>query len=168
MKPKGNPNVSGNREGDDFPGYPQYGKEGDIYTNAQEQQNVDPEMPTQKKAPNNPDTENVGAGEFIEGSANHPGSQKPIDNEDENEDDDDEDFDDEDDDIDDEDADLTEEDRLILDQAPLDRAERMANGFAPDDEIEVPGAELDDDMEELGSEDEENNFYSVGGDRHER
>ncbi|HYG15256.1 MAG TPA: hypothetical protein VEC12_05835 [Bacteroidia bacterium] len=34
-------------------------------------------------------------------------------------------------------------------------------------ELDIPGAELDDDMEELGSEDEENNYYSLGGDNHE-
>ncbi|WP_035649588.1 MULTISPECIES: hypothetical protein [unclassified Flavobacterium] len=28
------------------------------------------------------------------------------------------------------------------------------------DDLDVPGAELDDDQEEIGSEDEENNFYS--------
>lgn len=36
-----------------------------------------------------------------------------------------------------------------------------------DDELDIPGAELDDDQENVGSEDEENNYYSLGGDRHE-
>ena len=31
------------------------------------------------------------------------------------------------------------------------------------EELDVPGAELDDQQEEIGSEDEENNYYSVGG-----
>lgn len=35
------------------------------------------------------------------------------------------------------------------------------------EEMDVPGAEDDDDQEKIGSEDEENNFYSLGGDRHE-
>jgi hypothetical protein len=34
-------------------------------------------------------------------------------------------------------------------------------------DLDIPGAELDDNMEELGSEDEENNYYSLGGDNHE-
>lgn len=34
-------------------------------------------------------------------------------------------------------------------------------------ELDVPGAELDDQQEFIGSEDEENNYYSIGGDRHE-
>ena len=32
--------------------------------------------------------------------------------------------------------------------------------------LDVPGAELDDKQEEIGSEDEENNYYSIGGDDH--
>jgi len=36
-----------------------------------------------------------------------------------------------------------------------------------DDGLDVPGAELDDEQEEIGSEDEENNYYSLGGDNHE-
>lgn len=31
------------------------------------------------------------------------------------------------------------------------------------DDLDVPGSELDDDQEEIGSEDEENNYYSLGG-----
>jgi len=33
-------------------------------------------------------------------------------------------------------------------------------------ELDVPGAELDDKEESIGSEDEENNYYSFGGDDH--
>jgi hypothetical protein len=33
-------------------------------------------------------------------------------------------------------------------------------------DLDVPGAELDDLQESLGSEDEENNYYSLGGDNH--
>lgn len=34
------------------------------------------------------------------------------------------------------------------------------------DDLDVPGSELDDDQEAIGSEDEENNYYSLGGDAH--
>src|SRR5262245_28920398 len=34
------------------------------------------------------------------------------------------------------------------------------------DDLDVPGSELDDDQENVGNEDEENNFYSLGGDNH--
>jgi hypothetical protein len=33
-------------------------------------------------------------------------------------------------------------------------------------DLDIPGSELDDAMEEIGSEDEENNHYSIGGDNH--
>jgi hypothetical protein len=35
------------------------------------------------------------------------------------------------------------------------------------DDLDIPGSELDDLQEEIGSEDEENNYYSLGGDDHE-
>ncbi|HEX3008284.1 MAG TPA: hypothetical protein VHO90_11800 [Bacteroidales bacterium] len=34
-------------------------------------------------------------------------------------------------------------------------------------ELDIPGTELDDIQESLGTEDEENNYYSLGGDNHE-
>lgn len=33
-------------------------------------------------------------------------------------------------------------------------------------DLDVPGSELDDQQERIGSEDEENNYYSIGGDAH--
>ncbi|MGE5393893.1 MAG: hypothetical protein ACM3P1_04060 [Candidatus Saccharibacteria bacterium] len=33
--------------------------------------------------------------------------------------------------------------------------------------LDIPGTELDDEQEFIGSEDEENNYYSLGGDNHE-
>jgi hypothetical protein len=33
-------------------------------------------------------------------------------------------------------------------------------------DLDVPSSELDDQQENLGSEDEENNYYSLGGDKH--
>lgn len=41
--------------------------------------------------------------------------------------------------------------------------------FADDEsgnDLDVPGAELDDELEAIGSEDEENNLYNMGGDDH--
>ena len=34
-------------------------------------------------------------------------------------------------------------------------------------DLDIPGSELDDENESIGEEDEENNYYSLGGDRHE-
>jgi len=33
-------------------------------------------------------------------------------------------------------------------------------------DLDIPGSELDDHEENVGSEDEENNYYSLGGDNH--
>jgi hypothetical protein len=35
-------------------------------------------------------------------------------------------------------------------------------------DLDIPGSELDDEQEMLGSEDEENNYYSLGGDDHNK
>lgn len=40
-------------------------------------------------------------------------------------------------------------------------------GKSPGDNLDIPGAELDDKDEVIGEEDEENNYYSLGGDNHE-
>lgn len=37
----------------------------------------------------------------------------------------------------------------------------------PDHDLDIPGSELDNEMEIIGSEDEENNYYSLGGDDHD-
>jgi hypothetical protein len=34
-------------------------------------------------------------------------------------------------------------------------------------DLDIPGSELDDKQENVGSEDEENNYYSLGGDAHD-
>lgn len=156
MKPKGNPNPSAGRAADDFPGYPHYGKKEDIYQNEEEAQNVDPEMPNRNQPSALPDKD-VAPGEFVEGSDNQPGSQESPTGDDEDE----LDIDDEDDNVD---ADLTDEDRMALGDTNREPNQRTAHTGS---DLDVPGAELDDDMEELGSEDEENNYYSLGGDNHE-
>jgi hypothetical protein len=40
-----------------------------------------------------------------------------------------------------------------------------ADQSSPED-LDVPGADLDDPNERIGDEDEENNYYSIGGDDH--
>lgn len=39
----------------------------------------------------------------------------------------------------------------------------VKSGQLRPDELDVPGSELDDNDEEIGNEDEENNYYSLGG-----
>jgi len=38
---------------------------------------------------------------------------------------------------------------------------------SPGEDLDIPGAELDDADEVIGEEDEENNYYSLGGDDHD-
>ena len=45
--------------------------------------------------------------------------------------------------------------------------EKDFDGHMSGRDLDVPGSELDDDLEDNGDEDEENNSYSIGGDRHE-
>lgn len=40
-------------------------------------------------------------------------------------------------------------------------------GVTQGSDLDIPGAELDDEQEDIGNEDEENNYYSIGGDDHD-
>ncbi len=86
-----------------FPGYPVYPPSEDIYNNAKEETEIDPEDISKKK-PSHADD-----GEFNEKNFNQDKSGADLD---------------------------------------------------------IPGSELDDAQEDIGSEDEENNGYSIGGDNH--
>lgn len=44
--------------------------------------------------------------------------------------------------------------------------EKTFNEDKSGNDLDIPGAELDDTQEEIGSEDEENNGYSLGSDNH--
>jgi hypothetical protein len=44
--------------------------------------------------------------------------------------------------------------------------EKDFNDDVTGSDLDIPGSELDDDLELIGSEDEENNYYSLGGDDH--
>lgn len=73
-------------------------------------------------------------------------------------------------------SDVTEEDLQALGPKDLsmdmgEDEQLLKNRVWPVDmageDLDVPGAELDDENEAIGSEDEENNSYSIGGDAHE-
>ena len=70
-----------------------------------------------------------------------------------------------------EEKDLNPEDTTKT-KTPNERGEPGKNNikdFADDEsggDLDVPGAELDDEQETNGNEDEENNYYSLGGDNH--
>ncbi len=78
------------------------------------------------------------------------------------------------------DADVTNEDLIALGDPDADpdmgedETDSQRSGLDKVDEdideeesLDVPGSELDDKNEKIGEEDEENNYYSLGGDNHE-
>ena len=55
-----------------------------------------------------------------------------------------------------------------FDEEGVDATGKLKNRIAKEgDDLDVPGAELDDQDEAIGEEDEENNYYSLGGDDHQ-
>ena len=65
-------------------------------------------------------------------------------------------------------ADVNEDDLQILNatNSEIGTPQNILNEDM-DLDLDVPGSELDDEAENIGEEDEENNYYSLGGDRHE-
>lgn len=49
--------------------------------------------------------------------------------------------------------------------ASIARSGKDNNKRSSIDDLDIPGSELDDMAEDIGSEDEENNYYSLGGDK---
>jgi len=43
---------------------------------------------------------------------------------------------------------------------------KVLDDESDENDLDIPGSELDDFQEDIGSEDEENNYYSLGGDDH--
>ena len=134
--------VSGeNQTGDttqEFPGYPKYPSSEDIM-NQGERIDVDVEVVAA----------NLHHGKIEEASAPHTSTAKTS-------------------------SDLTEDDFQALGSDELQTDgddEILANRVWPvdfaGDDLDIPGSEADDAQEAVGSEDEENNSYSIGGDRHE-
>jgi hypothetical protein len=66
------------------------------------------------------------------------------------------------------DADVDDDDLAILNSTndEIGVPQNVSNEDLNTD-LDVPGSELDDADEAIGEEDEENNYYSLGGDRHE-
>lgn len=65
----------------------------------------------------------------------------------------------------DSDSDVTPEDLIALGEQDADFGRRDPLAVTGDD-LDVPGSEADDKDEDIGEEDEENNYYSLGGDAH--
>ncbi|MNJ90717.1 hypothetical protein D3C87_83540 [compost metagenome] len=64
----------------------------------------------------------------------------------------------------DEDIYRTDKEEKEIDPEDITR-QKTANESSIDKNLDVPGSELDDEQEETGNEDEENNYYSLGGDK---
>jgi hypothetical protein len=60
-----------------------------------------------------------------------------------------------------------EKKELIANEEDLEKIQQKKKGTSAGNDLDVPGAELDDEDEAIGEEDEENNYYSLGGDNHE-
>jgi hypothetical protein len=65
-------------------------------------------------------------------------------------------------------ADVNEDDLIALNatDGEIGRPQNVADEDINTD-LDIPGSELDDENESIGEEDEENNYYSLGGDRRE-
>jgi hypothetical protein len=64
-------------------------------------------------------------------------------------------------------ADVTREDLRLLNATEGSYANASNATTVTGEDLDVPGADADDPNEDIGEEDEENNYYSLGGDNHE-
>jgi hypothetical protein len=60
-----------------------------------------------------------------------------------------------------------EDEEEEIDQTPGKWNEKGVDDSLTGEDLDVPGSELDDASEKIGEEDEENNYYSLGGDNHD-
>lgn len=66
-------------------------------------------------------------------------------------------------------VDLNPDDLSENEKSDTKPGKRNEKSFREDklgEDLDVPGSEADDAQENIGSEDEENNYYSIGGDNH--
>lgn len=56
--------------------------------------------------------------------------------------------------------------KKVKNEEPDAMNEKDFKGDQSGSDLDIPGTELDDKQENVGSEDEENNHYSLGGDNH--
>lgn len=65
------------------------------------------------------------------------------------------------------DEDIFQKDQKVaFDESEITGEKKIKSDSRLDEGLDVPGAELDDTNELIGEEDEENNYYSLGGDDH--
>ncbi len=141
-------------EDEEFPGYPHYPAKEDIMSSSSEMERV--ELDVENLSP---------SGKFIDAANDrNPLSNSPaadiVSSTDE-------------DDITltpGNESDVTKDDLLVLGGTRFSDNDLQGitrTKVVDDIDLDIPGAELDNQNEEIGEEDEENNYYSLGGDRHE-
>jgi hypothetical protein len=133
---------------EEFPGYPKYPADEDITRQAKRiDENLDDEVLTQVKHNEEP-------------KSKLKPDESPVDETSEDIKNEASDFD-----VDEEDLEALGPKDLSLDGGDDEQLKHRNRpvDFSGED-LDVPGTELDDDGEETGSEDEENNIYSLGGD----
>lgn len=151
--PRGNDNRErDNNENEEFPGYPHYPAKEDIMSPSSDMERVQV------------DVENLTpSGKYVNPKEEkNIMSNQPVSNTDAASEDDDLSI------VSGTEADVTRDDLLVLGGSRYSENDLHAtrNSVSGED-LDVPGAELDNANEEIGEEDEENNYYSLGGDRHE-
>ena len=128
---------------DEFPGYPHYPADEDI-TKQMERVSVDVENLAPSSSVSNqvkkPETKTSSTQESVDDEVKIvPGTE----------------------------ADVTREDLRLLNATEGAYADASHSNTVTGDDLDVPGADEDDPNEDIGEEDEENNYYSLGGDNHE-
>lgn len=150
-------------EDEEFPGYPHYPGKEDIMDqrNNMEKKELSEENFSQQRLPGAPKKP---VSIKNENNSAEPGKVGLEDSETEEEID-----------ADTEDTDVTRDDLIALGSDELNADEgddellrkRSVPVDMAGDDLDIPGSELDDEEEMIGEEDEENNSYSIGGDRHD-
>ena len=139
----------------DFPGYPHYPAKEDIMDQRTDSHRVDMDVEKLASGRNASGVSQCFANDEQSAEQKRPASPGPGNNEDDldikmgNE------------------ADVTEDELSVLNSsdAEIGTPQNVSNEDLNSD-LDVPGSELDDNNESIGEEDEENNYYSLGGDRH--
>jgi hypothetical protein len=140
----------------DFPGYPHYPAKEDIMDQRTDTHRVDMDVEKLASSRNASGVSQRFAGDEQRAEQKKPASSAPESREDDldirmgNE------------------ADVTEDELSVLNStdAEIGTPQNVSNEDLNTD-LDIPGSELDDENESIGEEDEENNYYSLGGDRHE-
>ena len=153
-KGENDPRKQGEESDNEFPGYPHYPSKDDIMSSSSDMKRVEV------------DIENISpSGKFVTPKeTKNPASNPPATETNPTSGDDELQI------VSGTEADVTKDDLAVLGGRKFkdeDLAGGQRNTIVTGDDLDIPGVELDNTNEAIGEEDEENNYYSLGGDRHE-